>query len=226
MQITTRFNDVQFEKDMKNIISYAIGFLDGAQKGKPQMLRQLGNDIIQAFKEFVDSNARVDPKKYHHIYEWYQTGSPNARLFDIKYVQSANGLSFKSSFSQSKSIQNGSTVPFYNKTTIMEKGMPVKIIPINSQVLVFEENGQKVFTKSPVTVDNPGGDLVVGAYENIFKEFFNNYFAQSFLYASGIKDHLSNPIEFKTYFYTAKRGGKSAGMTAGLKWITNVGVLV
>lgn len=222
MQIT--FNDIGFTKDMENIVSYASGFLEGTHQGKPKMLRNIGKDIIQAFKEFVDSNARVDPQSFHHIYEWYETGSPGSRLFDVKFRITGSGLSFNSTFSQSKSIQNGSNIPFYNKASVMEKGISVKITPRPGGVLVFEDNGETVFTKTPVTVDNPGGSQVVGAYDNIFKEFFNNYFAQSFLYASGIAEHLSNPIEFKTYFSTAKTGGRSAGIQAGLKWISSTGV--
>ena len=115
-----KFNDKKFMNDMVNIIEYSIGFLDGIQSGKKVFLDNLGREVIDLLKEYIDSNARVNPQALHHIYEWYSTGSPNARLFDIDYSVSGIGLSFKSSFRQSTSIQDGSNTPFYNKAYIME----------------------------------------------------------------------------------------------------------
>jgi len=73
----------------------------------------------------------------HHVYEWYQTGSPAARLFDINYISNQIGLSFNSTFRQSVSIKSGSKVPFYNKAQIIENGIPVTIRPVSSEVLSF-----------------------------------------------------------------------------------------
>jgi hypothetical protein len=220
------FNDTQFLQDMNNLVEYSIGFIDGAKKGKAEFLQNLGAVTVDILKNYVDSAARNNPQALHHIYEWYQVGSPEARLFDIKYSVTENGLSMNSTFSQSQSIQQGSKVPFYDKARIMEDGIPVVIKPIASDVLAFEDSmGQPVFTKNPVVVQDPGGPAVQGAYEKVFDEFFKTYFSQAFLKSSGIIKYLENPIAFSENFAAGKRGGKSLGESIGYKWIVNAGVV-
>jgi hypothetical protein len=175
-------------------------------------------------KEFIDSNARVNPEMLHHIYEWNQTGSPSARLYDISYTTSNLGLSFRSSFSQSTSIKNGSRTPFYDKARIMEEGIPVTIRPRIAQTLAFEDNGETVFTKGPVRVDNPGGAEVEGGFERVFDMFFNRYFSQAFLRVSGIAKYLENPYVYKKNMSAGKNMGRSKGLSTGYRWIANAGV--
>lgn len=219
--LSIRFDDGQFAIDMNNIVKYATGFLEGAQAGKTQLFHALAAETIELLKQYIDSNARANPRALHHIYEWYETGSPEARLFDIEYTVSNLGLSFKSTFSQSTSIANGSNVPFYDKTRIMEEGLPVVIRPKSSDVLVFEdESGQMVYTKKPVTVDNPGGNTE-GEFENVFDTFFSSYFSQAFLRSSGIMDVLENPVTFKKNLKAGSKGGKSTGYQTGYRWIAN-----
>lgn len=219
------FNSLQFKKDMDNIVNYSVGFLEGVQKGKNVFLRNIGMDTVELAKEFIDSNARVNPQMLHHIYEWSMTGSPEARLYDISYTVSNLGLSFKSSFRQSTSIKDGSRVPFYDKARIMEDGIPVTIRPKNAEVLAFDINGDTVFTKNPVEVLNPGGSDVEGGLEKTFDLFFNKYFSQSFLKSSGIGKYLNNLEIYKKNIQSGKIGGKSVGVTTGYRWIANAGVI-
>jgi hypothetical protein len=207
-----------FNKDMKNILGYSNGFLEGAQQAKPALLKVLGASISEILKDFIDSNARVNPESLHHVYEWYQTGSPNARLFDIDYAVIGGGLSISSSFSQSKSIKSGSRVPFYNKAAIMESGVPVTITPRTK--LVFEVDGETVFTPNSVTVVNPGG-ATEGEYQKVLDTFFNSYLKQSFL--NEVFYSLKREKDFKTKFASAKRGGRALGLTTGYNWIMKVG---
>lgn len=218
------FNSVQFKKDMSNIVDYSVGFLEGIHRGKTVFLKTLGLETVELMKEFIDSNARVNPEMLHHIYEWHQTGSPSARLYDISYTTSQLGLSFKSSFSQSTSIKNGSRTPFYDKARIMEEGIPVTIRPRLAQVLAFEDNGEMVFTKNEVRVDNPGGTAVEGGFEKVFDMFFNRYFSQAFLRVSGVAKYLENPIVYKKDMPAGKRMGRSKGISTGYRWIANAGV--
>jgi len=218
------FNSVQFKKDMSNIVDYSVGFLEGIQKGKTIFLKTVGLETVELMKEFIDSNARVNPDMLHHVYEWNQTGSPSARLYDISYTTSNLGLSFRSSFRQSTSIKNGSRTPFYDKARIMEEGIPVTIRPRVAQALAFEDNGKTVFTKNEVRVDNPGGTEVQGGFEKVFDMFFNRYFSQAFLRVSGIARYLENPIVYKKDMAAGKRIGKSKGLSTGYRWIANAGV--
>jgi hypothetical protein len=213
----------QFAKDMDNIVNYALGFLDGVKQGYPSFLQQLGATMSEALKAYIDANARVNPQVLHHVYEWDKTGSPDARLYDIKYVSTGVGLSFNSTFRQSSSIKNGSRVPFYDKARIMENGIPVTIVP-KQRVLAFEQDGETVFTTKPVRVSNPGGQ-VQGEYERVFNSFFNRYFTQSFLESSGIASYLRSPVDFKKNFSSGKRGGRTLGVTVGQSWIAKAGLI-
>jgi len=216
-----RTNTARFSKEMNNIVDYAIGFLDGAQKGKTVFLKNLGVGTIEAMAKYVDVSARGNPAALQHVYEWYQIGSPSSRLFNITYTVSNLGLSINSKFTQSRGIKKESNVPFYNKAKIMEEGIPVVIKPVRSPVLVFDENGQTVFTKNPVTVRNPGGSQAQGSFEKTMDEFILRYFKQSFLRASGIYDYIKRPIIFKKQIKAGAKMGRSKGIDTGFKWIAN-----
>jgi hypothetical protein len=219
--IKATFNTKQFRKDMNNIIDYSVGFLDGVQQGKKKFLENLGESVKEILYNFIDSNARLDEAVLQHIYEWEQSGSPNSRLYDIYYTVSNLGLSMRSSFRQSNSVQAGSTVPFYDKARIMEQGIPVVIKPKNSSVLVFNDNGEQVFTRQPVTVSNPGGAAAKDGFGRTFDNFFNRYFTQSFLKSSGLSEYLTNPIEYKKNLKAGSKMGKGKGVETGYRWITN-----
>jgi len=219
-----KFNNAAFKKDMKNIIDYSVGFLDGVQGGKKAFLKMLGLETVELMKEYIDSSARVNPQILHHVYEWERTGSPDARLYDIQYTVSNLGLSFNSTFKQSTSIKNGSRVPFYDKARIMENGIPVTIRPTRAQVLAFDINGEEIFTKQPVEVLNPGGAEVEGGFERTFNSFFNKFFTQAFLRVSGVAQYLENPIVYKKNLRAGKKGGKAKGYQTGYRWIASAGV--
>ena len=219
-----RTNTASFNKEMNNIVQYAFGFLDGVQKGKKVFLQNLGMGTIQAMAQYVDVSARGNPAALHHVYEWSQTGSPSARLFDINYTVSNLGLSINSTFRQSRTVKQDSHTPFYNKAKIMEEGIPVTIKPKRSSVLVFTEEGETVFTKSPIVVRNPGGDRVQGSFERTMDEFILRYFKQSFLRASGIYDYINKPTVFKKNIKAGSKVGKSKGIETGFKWIANAKV--
>jgi hypothetical protein len=206
---------------MNNIIQYSMGFLDGVENGKRVFLKNLGAGTIQAMAAYVDVSAKGNPNALHHVYEWYQTGSPSARLFDIDYTVSNLGLTFNSKFRQSRTLKEDSNVPFYNKASIMENGVPVTITPKKSSVLVFEQGGETIFTKNPVTVRNPGGDYVAGSFERTIDEFILKYFKQSFLRASGIYDYIKKPVLYKKNFKAGSKIGKSKGVDTGFRWIAN-----
>jgi hypothetical protein len=219
MRIVT--NSKQFESQMNNIVKYSIGFLDGIERGKTVFLKNLGAGTIQALAAYVDVSAKGNPRALHHIYEWYQTGSPSARLFDLDYTVSNLGLSITSTFKQSRTLKEDSNEPFYNKASIMERGIPVTITPKRSSVLVFEEGGNTIFTKNPITVRSPGGDEVQGAFEKTVDEFILRYFKQSFLRASGIYDYIKKPVLYKKNIKAGSKLGRSKGIDTGFKWIAN-----
>jgi hypothetical protein len=221
--ISVKINNKKFTKDMDNIIGYSIGFMTGVKRGQGVFLKGFGETVVEALKNYVDSNARVSPQLLHHMYEWNQTGSPDSRLFDISYSVNGVGLSFNSKFSQSKTIKDGSTVPFYDKARIMEEGIPVTIVPKN-KVLAFTINDENIFSSTAVEVPNPGGNTR-GQYEGLIDSFFRLYFKQSFLASTGILSYLENPIDFAKNFNRGKTGGYSTGLSVGARWIAKAGIL-
>ena len=214
-------DDKLFIKQMNNLVQYGLGFVEGAQIGKQQLLKQLGPEVRTLLEQYIDANARMNPDALHHVYEWYQTGSPTGRLFEIEYIVTGLGLSFQSTFRQSTSVKNGSNVPFYNKAKIMEAGVSVTIKPKSSDVLAFEDNGETVFTKKPVTVPNPGGTDTTGAYNEVFKEFFYRYLSQSFLDVTGLRRHLGTPLAFKNNLAAGMSGGRPVGVRVGRQWVAS-----
>ena len=217
-------NDAAFKKDMKNIMNYSIGFLEGVQAGKIKFLNNVGVMTKELLEQYIDSNARVNPEALHHIYEWYKVGSPDARLYDINYTISNLGLSFVSTLKQSTSIKDGSSVPFYNKAKIMEEGTPVTIRPKRADVLVFEDGGETVFTKGEVVVQSPGGAATKGSFQKVVDTFFSRYFTQAFLKSSGIVQYINNPDVYKKNLKSGKSSGKVKGYQVGYRWIANAGI--
>jgi len=215
-----------FEKIISNIASYSLGFVDGANTGKRKFLDNLGKATVFALGQYIDVEARANKAALHHVYEWYQTGSPKARLFDIDYTVSNLGLSLNSTFRQSTSMSRDATEPFYNKARIMEDGVPLRITPKPGGALRFNEGGQEIFTRKAVTIQNPGGQEVAGSFERIFDEFMLVYFKQSFLKASGLFDYIKRPTLYKKNFAAGAKMGKSAGVSTGFKWITNAKIEV
>lgn len=212
-------------KDLNNIMEYSLGFLEGVESGKKAFLQNLGASTVEVLKQFIDSMARTDPDTLHHVYEWHQTGSPEARLFDIDYIVTGAGLSLNSTFRQSNSVKNGSNTPFFDKARIMEDGIPVQIRPKNVSVLAFDVNGESVFTSKEITVNNPGGLEVQGSYEKAFDIFIDRYFSQAFLNSSGIIGKLSDISVYRENLKRGARSGKQYGKSLGYRWIANAGVV-
>ena len=216
-------NSASFEKTLQNIVNYSFGFIEGAQNGKRVMLDNLGKGTIEALNQYIDAMARGDQAALHHVYEWYQTGSPAGRLFDLQYTVSNAGLSLKSSFRQSNTVAENSTEPFYNKARIMEEGISVTISP-KRKALVFEEGGETIFVSRPITINSPGGTAVEGSYQRVFDSFFKNYFTQAFLKASGLFEYISKPVLYKKNIAAGSKGGRQVGKKVGYTWIANAKV--
>jgi hypothetical protein len=214
-------NTSELEKKINNIVLYSEGFIDGIYRGMPEFKDELGRVLVDALSRYVDVSAILDPERLHHVYEWYQYGVDSARLFEITYNVTTNGITLGSNFRQSSSMATGSTKPFYNKAMVMESGTPVTITPKSGGVLRFSEGGNEVFTRKPVTVNNPGGTDVQFGFTRTVDEFVTRYLKQSFLHASGLYNYISRPKLYKDNFNLGAEGGRSVGVATGRKWIAN-----
>jgi hypothetical protein len=223
--ITVSFDDKQFLQEINNVLQYSTGFINGIESAKPVMMKNISYKIKEILYSYIDSMARLEPQKLHHVYEWSQVGSKTARLYDIKCVSNKNNISFFYTMNQSKAIRSGSNIPFYNKAEIMENGTPIKIVAKKSDVLTFEENGETVFTKKPIDVEFPGGKNVKDGLSETVKSFFNSYLSQTLLDVTGIKSQIKDLSSFKNNLSSAKKGGYQLGVSVGERWISKVGTI-
>jgi hypothetical protein len=103
----------------------------------------------------------------------------------------------------------------------MEIGSPVTIRPKRAEALRFEVDGEIVYTKNEVVVDNPGGKSR-GEFEKVFDTFFSKYFTQAFLRNSGVLKSFNNPVAYKKNIRIGSKVGRSKGIETGYRWIANV----
>ena len=209
-------NMTEFNKTMQEALGYSRGFLAGVESNETLFNQQLAEVIKEAFYKYLDSTARLDPDRLHHMYEWGQTGVDKARLFRIEAFTGQQSIRFVTEFMQSTSVSPTANEPFVNKADVMESGTMVTITPRGEGPLVFEgDDGDMVFTNEEVTIDNPGGN-VAGQFAATAREFFTNYLDQALL-KELIKD-LQNPVEFAQGWGKGMNYGK--GMRQGQRYMT------
>jgi hypothetical protein len=106
----------------------------------------------------------------------------------------------------------------------MEEGTPVTIRPKKSNVLVFEDGGETVFTKGEVVVQSPGGRATTGSFQKVVDTFFIKYFTQAFLRSSGVGQYFSSSDVYRRNLSAGKSSGKVKGYQVGYRWIANAGI--
>jgi hypothetical protein len=189
-----KFDLKDFNKEMKSAMDYSKGFINGLNQNEQYFNNQLAEIIKEAFYKYVDSVARLEPDRLHHVYEWEQTGVDRARLFRIEAFSGQQSIRFVTEFMQSTSTSPSANEPFVDKASVMEAGTMITIAPRGDGPLAFEgDDGEMVFTNAEVTIENPGGN-VAGQFAAVAREFFENYLDQALLKELIIK--LENPVEF------------------------------
>jgi hypothetical protein len=221
--LRAKIDTKQLNSILSNTVSYSYGFLDGTEIDQIFFNQKLGEYAVDALGYFVDSIARSNPNSLHHVYEWGQVGRKGARLFEIEAKASKRQIKFSGKFLPSKTTSPTSNTPFVDKANIMENSIEVVVSPKNSDVLAFEVDGDMVFTTESVRIANPGGDEVAGSFGNAIDTFFDSYFTVSLL--KPFMKKLERPAEFSNYFPSGTRSGRSAGLTAGKKYIRSAGAI-
>jgi len=219
--ISAKINAMHFNKILKNTVKYSEGFMNGINLKRMEFNYQLANFTSIALGKYIDSQARMNPLRLHHVYEWGKAGNQSSRLFDFDPVVSANSISFTGKFLPSKSVSTTSDQPFVDKANIMENSIQVVIKPKNNDVLVFEDNGETVFTTSAIYIDHPGGDEVAGSFGETVNVFFNSYFTNALL--RPLMNKLSTANEFVEYFPSGSRIGRNVGVRAGKEYLSVLG---
>jgi len=158
----------------------------------PKVINRITNAgaqiISKYFENYLDAIARIDPYRYHHIYEFGKVGNKTSRLFRSTIK---NGTISYSLLPASVPNQNGAI--FQQKAFIMEEGVPITIVPRVSNMLAFEVDGEYVFTTQSY-IPNPGGPYVKNAFKDIFDEFFNSGIPEKALTELGFYKEIEDGI--------------------------------
>lgn len=126
--------------------------------------------IKNYFDNYMDQRARQSTKAYHHVYEFNKTGQSNARLFKGTIVNALDSAVITYNFTTAKEPNlNGYAFP--NKATIMEEGKPLVITPKRGKYLKYKLEDGRFITSEKSVVNDPGGPLVQGSFENTFTQF-------------------------------------------------------
>lgn len=175
------------------------------------------DQIINDFSQYIDAQARVKPKQFHHVYEWQRTGESSSRLFQLKQIATNDfTLRLTYEFKPSKSFvptnKGKHRHVFVNKASVMEAGMPVKIAPRSAERIVFDVGGYVVYMPkgASVTVNKPGGRGVKQSFESAYKRFFTTDLVNISIKKSGfqkmftdkVRKALSIPVSMRTVKYS------------------------
>lgn len=212
-----KIDGAELNKKLKNAVEYSTAYVYSIEETKTIFYKELAECVVDTLNKYVDSQARVNPQKLHHVYEWNMIGEENGRLFKFKTTLNKNGIRVDGSFLPSKTISNNANEPFTNKAYIMENSIAIEISPRNSDVLVFESGDQTVFTTNSIYVEHPGGPHVEDGFGDTINSFFNTYFTYAIL--QPMLNKLSTQLEYDKGFAAGTRVGRSAGIKAGREYL-------
>lgn len=222
--LNVRVNTKEFSKTMKNGIGYSMGFIDGIESNKINFNKELSVFTKEALGKYIDAKARANPKMLHHVYEPGMTGSENGRLYEFDAIPTRDGIVFNGSFKPSTKTPLNGGDPFIDRANIMENTISVTIMPKNANFLVFDYEGETVFTSKTIYIAHPGGDAVAGSFGKTVDDFFQNYFTNTML--KPLLSKLNNPTEFVNSFPAgARSGGKTLGIKIGRNYLDVIGVI-
>ena len=219
--LRVRMESRELNKILNNTVSYSYGFLNGVDMNQITFNQRLGEFTESALGKYIDAKARMDPSALHHVYEWDQVGNEGARLFKLTSRASKRVIHIEGNFLRSGSVSGSSSEPFYDKAEVMENGISVTISPKNSGVLVFEDEGETVFTTNDIYVAHPGGDAVAGSFGRTVDEFFDVYFTNHLL--KPFIAALAKPNAYARNFPAGTRGGAPVGNKASLEYLNSAG---
>lgn len=212
-----KIDSSNLNKILKNTVDYSTGYIYSIEETKTMFYKELAECVIDTLNKYIDSQARIDPQKLHHVYEWNMLGEENGRLFEFKSTLNKNGIRIDGKFLPSKTISNSADEPFTNKAYVMENSIAIEISPKNSDVLVFESGDQTVFTTNSIYVEHPGGPHVENGFGDTIDNFFNTYFTHAVL--QPILDKLAVQIEYDKSFSAGTKIGRSVGVKAGREYL-------
>jgi len=219
--ISTKIDTKRLMQTLTNVVQYSDSFTTELKNNRKRIAKNLGNESIQVFYEYLDGLARSHPGMLHHVYEWGQVGNPAGRLFELTTAIKGNSAVVSADFLESQTTPPNSDQEFYDKARVMEEGIEVVINQVNAKALFFEVDGEEFFRSGPIVIANPGGAATRGSFVKAFNEFYSVYFTQVYLDSIGFYKHYSNPKEYQRRFNAAarSRNARNIGKQVALSWI-------
>ena len=174
------------------------------------VLKYVHSVMSQEFTDYMTVMAASQPSRFHHVYEWGQTGDPGARLWNDVLIGGGNSrvASFRWKASKqmvpvrddfaSKGVKKIHV--FVWKAPVMEYNKNITITPKRGKMLAYftgpttpEGKYKMQFTTNPIVVNNPGGSLTSGSFTREYVSWWGGPGAQG-IFESRIRTILEEDL--------------------------------
>jgi hypothetical protein len=212
-------------------MSNMLGVIEGmsetiaTQYYKAPVMHLFHAKAVVRFDRTMAVMAISNPKRYHHVYEWDSIGINKAKLWRHEFKRDGATYTAGYRFITSKkpipqptpkntgvaqqylSKLSGRRYIFKMKAEIMELGIPVVIKPRYSTHLFVPAPDKKrkfVLTTRPVTISNPGGSAVKGAFATQWVSWWRGNTTKVF--DEDVRPRLEKDIRSVPHYGKANRG--------------------
>lgn len=157
------------------------------------VLKYVHSVYSEEFTAHMETLAQAAPDRFHHVYEWNMIGIPQGKLWRDVLRGSGNTRTATFQWKASKSIVPVSDEAkdkgvkqihvFVWKAPVMEYGEDITITPKRGEGLayftgpVYSDPGRYEpvkFTRKDITIHNPGGANVKGAFTKAYIEWWGS----------------------------------------------------
>lgn len=224
------------------------GFLEeisvriGTAQYMSPVLKWVHQEMSDAFTEHMAALAPSHPEAFHHVYEWDDLGDPRGQLWRDVLVGGGNTRVATFEWLASKSIVpvvhpdaigHVSEVHIFTwKAPVMEYDTKITIEPKHGEWLVYftgppgENTPENIqFTNSPITVQDPGGPYVKGAFTQEYVTWWAGAGAEM-IFKTKIKGLLERDLAtmpLQTTSGAFRTGTRKRTKTAGLMVLADSG---
>lgn len=153
------------------VTKYYTDVLNELTHQEPLMTEIVTDRIIEQGYRYFDSQARSDQDSYKHMYEFGMSGQESGRLFALTKRMNRSVAHVGYGFLEAHVPSPESDQVFRHKAQALEEGWTFTISPVHSDVLVFEIDGETIFTPNSV-VTQPGRDIQ-GNFTRLFVDYMH-----------------------------------------------------
>lgn len=219
--MTATFDGIDLMRVLNNTVNYSRSYLREIATGQARFNSQVAVYVKEVLYKYIDSQARLYPERLAHVYEPGFVGAPGQRLFTLNTHSTIDSITFTARFNASTIATQPGGIPFEQRAEMMEDDISVTVAPKNGKVLVFEDNGETVFTTKAITIDHPGGPKAAGAFKETIGSFFNQYLTN--IVMQPIFTKLAHSKAYGEHFAEGTRSPLNAGKMAATQFLASPG---